>query len=378
MTECSSCGTALKTHEIRCSTCGKTTSHYHRQRRCLHCGTPAAEQAKTCMMCDNPVDSLPLDTSIYSGSWWGIVIGVIIIVTIVICVTRYGGHSGQVVQAIAITPTATETAAPTETATPAATATVTPMPTETPTATRTPTPVLETHEVQRGDTLLFIALRYNVTVEEITRLNRISESATLNIGQELLIPPPRVALVRDGNRLPPQIVYIIESGDTLSSIAYDHGTTVGAITGANPTVDLDLIFPGQEIVVPLSTPTATATITPPPTETPTPRSAYSAPDLLSPVDGDIVDEATVLLNWTSTMRLADNEFYVVRITWPDQSTTEHWLKSSGLRLSIDQRPAGGDLIWAVTIKRQTGLSDQGVPIGLNLAPQGQTRTFEWR
>ncbi|RMF01743.1 MAG: hypothetical protein D6768_09950, partial [Chloroflexi bacterium] len=55
----------------------------------MHCGTPAAEQAKTCMMCHKPVDSLPLDRSIFSGSWIGIALGVLIVVGLVLGFNRY-------------------------------------------------------------------------------------------------------------------------------------------------------------------------------------------------------------------------------------------------------------------------------------------------
>ena len=92
MTECSACGAELVSHETRCPICGKPTTYYHRQRRCLHCGTPASEKAITCMMCGKPVDSLPLNTSIFSGSWLGIGLGILIIVGIVLAIIRYHGN----------------------------------------------------------------------------------------------------------------------------------------------------------------------------------------------------------------------------------------------------------------------------------------------
>jgi len=109
MTECSACGAALKNHETRCPFCGKPTVHYHRQRRCLHCGTPAAEKAETCLMCGQPVDSLPLRTS-FGGTWLGVVLGVAVIVGLVVWVNNYQPLYEEPVQAAQVTSTPTPTA----------------------------------------------------------------------------------------------------------------------------------------------------------------------------------------------------------------------------------------------------------------------------
>jgi hypothetical protein len=84
------------------------------------------------------------------------------------------------------------------------------------------------------------------------------------------------------------------------------------------------------------------------------------------------------LSWTATTLLADNEFYVVQLTWLNGATSEHWLKSSSLRLNKEERPANGLTSWRVAIMRQTGLSAQGTPAGIALSQPSETRTFEWR
>ena len=45
-------------------------------------------------------------------------------------------------------------------------------------------------------------------------------------------------------------VYQVKKGDTLSRIAREHGTSVGAIVGENPGLDPDVIRIGQKIVLP--------------------------------------------------------------------------------------------------------------------------------
>ena len=44
--------------------------------------------------------------------------------------------------------------------------------------------------------------------------------------------------------------YVVESGDTLTSIAQEHGTTVEAIVEANDLDDPDVLDIGQELVIP--------------------------------------------------------------------------------------------------------------------------------
>ena len=87
-----------------------------------------------------------------------------------------------------------------ETATPTAMATLTPTPRPTatpriatpiasPTPTVTPTPVI--YSVQPGDTLLKIAIDFNQTTEAIQEANGIVDPRFLQIGQTLIIPPPK-------------------------------------------------------------------------------------------------------------------------------------------------------------------------------------------
>lgn len=378
MTECSACGAELVSHETRCPICGKPTTYYHRQRRCLHCGTPASEKAITCMMCGKPVDSLPLNTSIFSGSWLGIGLGILIIVGIVLAIIRYHGNfnaSADGVVQNTSSSIAPSTRPPTVTATP--TSPTTPLPTATPTPTLTPTPY--THVIQRGENPSFIADLYGVAVEELLKLNNIDDVSNLQVGQVLLIPSG--ASITPGAKSgepAPQITYIVEEGDTLLGIALDHETTIEAIYAANPDTILDLIFPGQEIMVPLAPPTPTSTPTIPPTPTATPTPPYSTPNLLSPTANQVVDASSLLFNWTSTGLLAQDEFYVLQLTWVNGSRTEAWLKNSSWRITKDQRPTNGPITWRVTLMRQTGANSAGSPTGISLTTPSEPRTVEWR
>ena len=108
---------------------------------------------------------------------------------------------------IALSPTPTNTQGATETASPTssplATATpspsTTPIPTETPRVHRTPLPFLTpmstpnangevVHIVQKGDTVLGIAIQYGVIDNQIIAYNNLGEKAEIRIGDEIRIP----------------------------------------------------------------------------------------------------------------------------------------------------------------------------------------------
>lgn len=63
---------------------------------------------------------------------------------------------------------------------------LTPAPTNTP----APTPTPAVHIVQPGDTLLGIALQYDVTLEELYQVNGVLKPELLQIGQSIVIPVP--------------------------------------------------------------------------------------------------------------------------------------------------------------------------------------------
>ncbi len=91
----------------------------------------------------------------------------------------------SLVSTFTATATHTATAMPTETATPVDT--TVPIPTDTPPPSASPTPPYTTYVVQSGDTLSSIAARFDTTAQAIKDLNGLT-SDIIGIGQELLIP----------------------------------------------------------------------------------------------------------------------------------------------------------------------------------------------
>ena len=100
--------------------------------------------------------------------------------------------------------------------------------------------------VKRGDTLYQIANSYGVSVDAIKKLNNL-DSNTLSIGQQLYIPEGTI--IEETNF----VVYQVEPGDTLYSIARRYNTTPEAIKEYNNltsnllTVNQILQIPVEEI-----------------------------------------------------------------------------------------------------------------------------------
>lgn len=182
-----------------------------------------------------------------------------------ISVTR---QDAQVAVGTQTGPTATFTA----TATPTPTSTVvTPTPTTTPaTATPTSTPTMVPGQtilyvVQTGDTLYSIARRFGVTVDAIVQLNHLPNPRYIRVGQQLLIPRggtvTPVPVTVTVTPAPGPTTYVVQRGDTLYSIARRYGTTVEAIALANHIANPSRIYVGQVLTISGGSPT------PPPTRT---------------------------------------------------------------------------------------------------------------
>jgi LysM repeat protein len=105
------------------------------------------------------------------------------------------------------------------------------------------------HVVTPGDTLSYLAGVYVVTVGEIAELNEISNPNLIFPGQELLIPGggSHDAASSAGTR---NGAYTVVAGDTLSGIAERFGLSTSELHAANPIPDPRLIYPGQVLVIP--------------------------------------------------------------------------------------------------------------------------------
>ncbi|MDO4548475.1 MAG: LysM peptidoglycan-binding domain-containing protein [Clostridia bacterium] len=97
------------------------------------------------------------------------------------------------------------------------------------------------HTIARGETLTSIARRYGTTVQELVRLNRITNPDLIYAGETIRVP------ASSGTRS-----YTIRRGDTLSGIAQQYGTTVNELIRLNDISNPDLIYAGDTILIPAS------------------------------------------------------------------------------------------------------------------------------
>lgn len=108
--------------------------------------------------------------------------------------------------------------------------------------------MLTTHIVQRGETLISIARKYKMSLDQLKVLNKLNGPVEAKVGQILIVTnnnivPDHEVIV--GNIS--QTTYTIKSGDTLGGIAAKFGTTVAELQRINGISNPDRIYAGQVI-----------------------------------------------------------------------------------------------------------------------------------
>ncbi len=107
------------------------------------------------------------------------------------------------------------------------------------------------YTVKPGDTLYNIAQRFGFTLGQLLAANpQITNPDAISIGQRINIPgaPPTIPPPMEEN------IYEVQPGDSLFLIARRFNTSVDELLRLNPGINPDLIYPGQELKVPLAPP----------------------------------------------------------------------------------------------------------------------------
>jgi LysM repeat protein len=101
------------------------------------------------------------------------------------------------------------------------------------------------HVVQWGENLASIALQYGTTVAALCQANGLANPDMIYIGQELVVPGAggMPPLPQQGG------TYTVRSGDTLTNIAFRNNTSVEALMQIN-NLPGGFIFAGQQLIVP--------------------------------------------------------------------------------------------------------------------------------
>ncbi|MFN2608959.1 MAG: LysM peptidoglycan-binding domain-containing protein [Acidimicrobiales bacterium] len=133
-----------------------------------------------------------------------------------------------------------------------------------------------TYTVRRGDTLTSIAARHGTTVAALVAANHLAHPDLIYPGQVVVLAGGGAAVAAGSSA--PATTYTVRAGDTLTSIAARHRTTVAALVTANRVADPDRIYAGQVLTlagggVVAAAVTPAAVPVPVPTPAPAPRGA---------------------------------------------------------------------------------------------------------
>jgi len=98
------------------------------------------------------------------------------------------------------------------------------------------------YKVQKGDSLWFIANKYNTTVQTLLKINNLDNN-NLTINQQLLVP-------KSGN-ITNDTTYTVKNGDTLYSIASKNNISVDDLKNAN-NLTSNILNIGDVLIIPTS------------------------------------------------------------------------------------------------------------------------------
>ncbi len=118
--------------------------------------------------------------------------------------------------------------------------------------------------IQKGDSFYSIGKKLNIPMKAIQDANPNVNPSKLQPGQKIVIPSaPAAGGIAPGSPMPEtaggEQSYTVRSGDNLTKIATQHGTTIKALRAAN-NLKTDRIKVGQKLIIPGK---ATAPVTPP-------------------------------------------------------------------------------------------------------------------
>jgi LysM repeat protein len=108
------------------------------------------------------------------------------------------------------------------------------------------------YRIQSGDTMGSVAAKFNVTLAALEAANPQIVNPNLIYTNELVNVPASPAPTHQPSPVPAHVVtYVVQTGDTMSSIAAAHNLSLAALEAANPKVtNPDSISPGQVLNIP--------------------------------------------------------------------------------------------------------------------------------
>jgi LysM repeat protein len=115
-----------------------------------------------------------------------------------------------------------------------------------------PPPPLKTYVVAKGDTFLKIARAHKISLDALVEANPEIDPSMVQVGRKINIPSGNSGDAQETSKTGKagsEGVYVVKSGDTLTRIAKNHGTTPAALKEAND-MTTDRILVGQRLRIP--------------------------------------------------------------------------------------------------------------------------------
>lgn len=97
--------------------------------------------------------------------------------------------------------------------------------------------------VKEGENIKTLSNKFNVSPEELIRINNLYYGEGLRAGQEIIVPKNEEKYFN---------TYVIESGDSLYKIAEKYNINPTLLAALNGLEMEDYIYPGQELLIPKS------------------------------------------------------------------------------------------------------------------------------
>ena len=204
------------------------------------------------------------------------------------------------------------------------------------------------YQVKWGDTLWSLSRTYGTTVQAITEANQLANPNLIYVGQILEIPvdgatpPPATPppVTPPPGTPPGSTLYVVQRGDTLSAIARRFNSTVSAIVQYNNIPNPNLIYPGQQLIIPVSG--NPPVVTPPPGVTPTP-----IPPTPPPANNTQLGGQSFNLNNKANMERAGMSWLKIQYKWAAGDSPE------ALRANIEEAHNNGFKILISVTGKQT-------------------------
>ena len=206
----------------------------------------------------------------------------------------------------------------------------------------------QSYVVQPGDTVSSIAGRFGLRTVDVLTWNGLSWRSVIYPGQTLALHGTAPAAVTVAPSAPSASVHTVVAGDTVYGIAQKYGTSVDAVLAANGLSRASIIYPGQSLVV--SGTSAAPAAAPAPAPTPAPAPAPAATATHTVVTGDTIFSIAQKHGTTTHALFALNGLSASSIIYPGQQIAVQAAAPAAAPAAVTATP-GGQLTATLTAEQ---------------------------